>query len=91
MLSRTGEKCTGRMSDNHDRNNSYLLRILSTAGIDLPRHAVLDRSLPPDKIVFEEQVRSSVMILTEILRILCRMTVLWLMELSSTNLLWRSL
>ena len=35
----------------------FFLRILSTAGIDLPRHAVLDRSLPPDKIVFEEQVR----------------------------------
>jgi len=36
-----------------DRREVY--RILSTAGIDLPRHAVLDRSLPPDKIVFEEQ------------------------------------
>jgi len=36
-----------------DRREVY--RILSTAGIDLPRHAVLDRDLPPEEINFEEQ------------------------------------
>jgi len=36
-----------------DRREVY--RILSTAGIDLPRHAILDRDLPPDQIQFEEQ------------------------------------
>ena len=34
----------------------FAFRILSTAGIDLPRHAVLDRDLPPEEIHFEEQV-----------------------------------
>ena len=30
-------------------------RILEREGIELPRYAVLDRSLPPDMIQFEEQ------------------------------------
>ena len=36
-----------------DRREVY--RILSSEGIDLPRYAVLDRSLPPEQIDFEEQ------------------------------------
>jgi len=36
-----------------DRREVY--RILSTEGIDLPRYAVLDRSLPEEQINFEEQ------------------------------------
>ena len=48
-------RCTKHPQFIKPHRTSFFIRILSNAGIDLPRHAVLDRDIPADKIHFEEQ------------------------------------